>query len=105
MGMVEMEQAIEVMLQKAEKTADPFASFVWQDMHPSEFMQESASLVGLCQLLANDWMTTFYPNSRFFVSQKLVERMREREVWKGMPDAPTTGERVERMTSFMRGGK
>ena len=89
MGMYEMEMAIEVMLQKSEKTGTPFGALL---MYPGEFPGDG-SLVGFCQLLARGYMTTGYPNGEFKVDKSLTEHMRKsRDCWKDLTDPPTWDE-------------
>ena len=95
MGMSEMESAIEVMLQKSESSGVPFQEIY---MLTSEMWQEA---VGFCQLLGRGWMSPSYPNGQFVVSKCLVERMRQRECWKGMPDPPTFEERMAKYCPIM----
>ncbi len=89
-GMYEMEGAVEVMLQKAERTGTPFGALL---MFPGEFIGEKgacSALVGFCHLLASGYVVPGYPNSEFKVDKSLCERLRNHNpVWKSLADPPS----------------
>ncbi len=87
MGMYEMEEALDVMLDKSEATGVPFEKL---KVYHQDF--KNKGLTGFCILLVNQWMRTGYPNGTFGPRKKLIERMRERSCWEKMPDPPTEEE-------------
>ena len=84
MGMCEMECALELMLQKAERMGIGFNEL---RMRPNEFSDDT--LVGFCHLLSSGLMRPLYPNNNFGVSPKLIDEMRKRECWKNISAALT----------------
>lgn len=95
-GMFEMEEAVELMLQRSEATGVPFG---WLTLHPEDFIKQEpnsswySSLVGFCQLLARGWVVPGYPNSEFKVDKSLTSLMRgHNAVWRDLPDPPTLDE-------------
>ncbi len=98
-GMWEMEACIESLLQKSERQGTPFHRLIIQ---ATDF--QGRELTGFCQLLYRRYFQPIYPNSDFGIHLSLVERMRQREVWRDMPDPPDyIGEFCNRMTMGMRG--
>ncbi|MDE2095626.1 MAG: hypothetical protein KGL39_00085 [Patescibacteria group bacterium] len=97
-----MESALEVMLQISEQENKPFE---WLVLHPEDFVDvdifnskgegnyQTGRLCGFCQLLARGWLDPGYPNSHFYPSKALIEQMRERDVWKDLPNPPTIRQR------------
>lgn len=94
LGMYEMEQAIEVMLQKSEASGRPFGAL---EMCPEDFLKAGDSLVGFCHLLVRGLMAASYPNGYFKVGKSLIDLMRDRrpDVWKDLADPPTWEEWYE----------
>lgn len=99
MGMWEMECAIEAMLQMSVAKNVPFSEL---SVQPQNF-GNATTLAGFCQLLAQGWMDLYPYNSYFYVSQKLVERMRQRKCWQSLPDALTLNQRMERIFNNPKG--
>lgn len=99
LDMHEMECAVAIMLQKAERLNIPF----WDlGMNASEFDIE---LTGFCQLLARGWLIPAYPNMYFRVGPGLVKIMREhRECWKDMPDPSTFIDWYKARRRYITGG-
>ena len=91
LGMSEMESALEYMLQKAERAK---ICFTQVRIYKEDFKDPDFNIVGFCQLCMNGWiMTGMCTNGSFEPSPELIERMRLREEWKGLPEIPSRKER------------
>lgn len=100
LGMYEMETTVEVMLKKSELTGVPFQELIVSDC---DFIGNG--MVGFCQMLCRNLFVPGYPNGEFLVSNRLVDVMRTREVWKDMPYPPTLMEVMEKRMPFLKQGK
>ncbi len=95
LGMYEMECAVEVMLQKAERLGKTVDQLVF---YPEEFIEGSGNLVGFCQLIHNGWVLPGYPNCEFYLANGLIDRLNARFNWT-LPYCVTPAEKWERITA------
>lgn len=72
MGMIEMEEAVEVMVNKAISSGVKFGDVV---VMTEEFMGRAATVTGLCHLCMNGWLRRGNYNSTFIPENGLVERV------------------------------
>ena len=98
LGMYEMEEAVEHMLQICEKEGKPFHEMLWSAGQFCIPTQLSSLLVGFCQLLCWKWLLPGYPNSQFYPSNGLIDRMKEHGILdKDTPYALSPVDRCTRM--------
>lgn len=84
LGMSEPEWAVDIIFNRAEMDGVVFSDAV---VDLDDFVPHD--VYGFCILLMRGYMRLGYPHKYFLVDKKLVEILRERPIWKDLPD-PTT---------------
>jgi hypothetical protein len=98
MGMCEMENAVEYMVNKARDSKIPFSEII---VHPGDDGIDDSVAIGFWHLLMHGWMESRYPNCSFSPNQDLQKRVVERCPDVG-PVGPTFSERMDKFFEDMR---